>query len=315
MHAYTRPSSVVNRARLAVVGVAAVLLLIVLPSAASAAESAGGTDAFRFVLSGTVDVPAGETVGDVVIMHGAATVDGTVDGSVVVLDGPVTVTGEVMQDVVVFNGAVVLADGARIGHDVVSPRSPQVAEGVTIDGSVRRARTDWGLRSLTVSWFWSWLAVTFSTLALGLLLVLLAPHAADAGRTVLQTRPGLVAGAAAIVAVALPVVAVLALVTAVGTPFGAGLLLALPLLYAVGYVGLAWLAGRIIRPLPASQFAAFVVGWAIVRAVALVPFLEGLLWFPGAAFGLGVLVAAAWNAGQPSASPTHRSAPPVGAHP
>jgi hypothetical protein len=309
------PSSVVSRARLAVVGVTAALLLVVLASAASAAESAGGTDAFRFVLSGTVDVSAGETVGDVVIMHGSATVDGTVDGSVVVLDGPVSVTGEVMQDVVVLNGAVVIADGARIGHDVVSPRSPQVAEGATVDGGVRRARTDWGLRSLTVSWFWSWFAVTFSTLALGLLLVLLAPHAADAGRTVLQTRPGLVAGAVAIVAVALPVVAVLALVTVVGIPFGAGLLLPVPLLYAVGYVGFAWLAGRIIRPRPASQLASFVVGWAIVRAVALVPFLDGLLWFPGAAFGLGVLVAAAWNAGQPSAAPTHRSVPPVGAHP
>lgn len=54
----TRPSSVVSRARLAAVGVTAALLLIVLPSAALAAEPAGGTAAFRFVLSGTADVPA-----------------------------------------------------------------------------------------------------------------------------------------------------------------------------------------------------------------------------------------------------------------
>jgi type IV secretory pathway TrbD component len=37
------------------------------------------------------------------------------------------------------------------------------------------------------------------------------------------------------------------------------------------------------------------VGWAILRVVALVPILGGLVWFAAAVFGLGVLVVAIWR--------------------
>jgi hypothetical protein len=64
------------------------------------------------VLSGRVAVPVGETVDEVVIMHGAATIDGVGRGALVVFDGPVTVAGEVTGDVVAFNGVVTVAEGA-----------------------------------------------------------------------------------------------------------------------------------------------------------------------------------------------------------
>jgi hypothetical protein len=111
----------------------------------------------------------------------------------------------------------------------------------------------------------------------------------------------------------MPLAAVLAIATVVGIPFGVGLLLAFALLYSVGYVGLAWLAGRIIRPGPGAELSAFAVGWVILRLAALLPVLEGLLWFPGAAIGLGVLGAAAWNASHPSAAPAPPSLPAAGA--
>lgn len=282
----------------------AALLLLGLAGSAQAAEAQGVADENRVVLSGRVDVAADETVRDVVVMHGSVAVDGIVEGSVIVLDGPVAIRGEVTRDVIALNGAVVVADGARIGHDLVTPRSPQVADSATIDGAVRRVRTDWGLRGLGVSWFWSWLAVSVSTLALGLLLVLIAPRAADAALRTVRTRPGQAAVGALIVAVGLPALAVVAILTVVGIPFGVGLLLAFAMLYSVGYVAIAWMAGRLIRPRTASQLEAFVIGWVIVRAIAVVPFLEGLLWFPGAAFGLGALFAAAWSARQTPAAPT-----------
>lgn len=298
----------------AIVIAGAFLLIVSLASAAFAAESPDSTGGSRVVLSGQIDVAAGETAQDVVVLHGAATVDGTVDGAVVVFDGPVTINGEVTRDVVAFNGAVVIGDGASISGDVVSPRTPQVAEGASIGGAVHRVRADWGLGSVTGSWFWSWLAVSASTLALGLLLVLFAPRAADAALTTAQTQPGRALVGGLVVAIGLPVIAVLAILTVVGIPFGVGLLLAFALLYAVGYVTVAWLVGRVIRPRQASQLVVFMVGWMIVRALALVPFLEGLLWFPGAALGLGVLGVAAWNARRPSGAPLSRSHPPAGAH-
>jgi hypothetical protein len=39
---------------------------------------------------------------------------------------------------------------------------------------------------------------------------------------------------------------------------------------------------------------AFLVGWAILRVVALVPVLGGLVWFAAVVFGLGALVVAIW---------------------
>lgn len=280
--------------------IATTMLLVALAGGARAAGPGQIGDEARVVLSGNVDVASDERVRDVVVAHGAVTVDGVVDGSVIVLDGPVAVRGEVTRDVVALNGTVVVADGARIGHDLVSPRSPRVAEGATVEGAIRHVRSDWGLRSVAVPWIWSWLAVSVSTLALGALLTMLAPRAVDAALETMRTQPTRVLLGTVVAAVGLPVAAVLAIVTIVGIPFGVGLLLALALLYAVGYVTLAWLVGRVVRPGPAATLQAFAIGWVVLRLLALVPFVEGMLWFPGAAIGLGVLAAAAWNARGPA---------------
>jgi hypothetical protein len=290
----------------------ALLLLLPLSGVARAAEAGAGEQS-QVVLSGQVAVPAGETVDDVVIMHGAATVDGTVRGSLVVFDGPVTVAGEVSGDVVALNGAVTVAQRARIGGDLVSPRTPQIAEGATIAGDVQRVTADWRLDGILLSQVVSWIAVSASTLVLGLLLVIFAPRAADAAMSTARTRPGAAFGWAVAVAIGMPVVAVIAILTVVGIPFGVGLLLAFALLYSVGYVTAAWLAGRLISPQLDSRLAAFVIGWVLFRVAALVPVLDGLLWLPGAALGLGVLCAAAWHARTTSDSSLAAPLPPAGA--
>jgi hypothetical protein len=303
-----------RRARqLLTVAVMAVALLVSLGGAAQAADADVVSDEARVVLSGTVDVAADETVRDLVVLHGAVNVDGVVDGSVVVLDGPVTVRGTVTRDVVAVNGTLVVDSGGHIGHDLVSPRTPRVARGATVDGTIHRVRTDWGLRSVAVPWFWSWLAVSVSTLALGALLTLVAPQAVDAALTTARTQPAGVLAGVAVGMIGLPAIAVLAIITVVGIPFGVGLVLAFALLYSVGYVAVAWLAGRAIRPGPGSELSAFAVGWVILRVAALVPIIEGLLWFPGAAVGLGVLGAAVWYARRPSSAPTPPTLPAAGA--
>ena len=59
-----------------VVGLFVVLMLgLATPAWAQAAQT---TEAF-VVLSGPADVPEGQQVGDLVVFHGSATVDGTVD--------------------------------------------------------------------------------------------------------------------------------------------------------------------------------------------------------------------------------------------
>lgn len=48
---------------------------------------------------------------------------------------------------------------------------------------------------------------------------------------------------------------------------------------------------------------AFPAGWAILRVVALVPILGGLVWFAAAVVGLGALAVASWHARSATPAP------------
>jgi hypothetical protein len=273
-----------------------VFLVLMLGLAAPAwAQDGQASEAF-VVLSGRADVPEGQQVGDLVVFHGSSTVDGTVDGSLTAFDAPVVISGRVNGDVVVFNGRVELQSGANVTGDVVSQQAPVVASGATIGGTSKRVQTNTNWEGFgwagKLAW---WLAVSVSTLVVGLVLVWLvgggAARILEAGRT----RIGPSIGLGLLLFFGLPVLAVIALVTVVGIPLGIGLLAALLLIYALGYSASGWILGRSILRRPTSWVVAFLVGWAILRVVALVPILGGLAWFAAVVFGLGALAVAIWR--------------------
>jgi hypothetical protein len=68
-----------------------------------------------------------------------------------------------------------------------------------------------------------------------------------------------------------------------------------PLIYGIGYTTGAWIIGRRVVS-RSSPIVAFLVGWGILRAVALVPFLGGLAWLVAVVVGLGVIVVAVGRA-------------------
>jgi hypothetical protein len=282
--------------------VLAVFLVLVLGFAAPAWAQQGGQASEAFVvLSGRADVPQGQQVGDLVVFHGSSTVDGTVDGSLTAFDAPVTISGRVNGDVVVFNGRVELRSGANVTGDVVSQSDPVVASGATIGGTSKRLQTNTNWEGFgwagKLAW---WLAVSISTLVVGLLLIwLVGPGATrilEAGRTRIGPSIGLGLG----LFFGLPLLAIIALVTVVGIPLGLGLGAALLLIYALGYSAAAWIMGRSIVREPAAWAVAFLAGWAILRVVALIPILGGLAWFAAVVFGLGALAVAIWRARTPS---------------
>jgi len=278
--------------------VVVVLLTLMVLGLATPAWAQDGQDLEAFVvLSGRADVPEGEQVGDLVVFHGSSAVDGTVEGSLTAFDAPVTISGRVNGDVVVFNGRVELREGATVTGDVVSQREPVVASGATIGGDTRRVQTNvnWDGFGWVGRLAW-WLAVSVSTLAVGLVLLWLvgrgAPRIAEVGRNGI----GPAIGWGLLAFFGLPILGIIALVTIVGIPLGLGILAALALIYALGYSAAAWILGRRIVREPTAWIVAFLAGWGILRVLALVPILGGLVSFAAMVFGLGALIVAIWRA-------------------
>jgi hypothetical protein len=268
------------------------------------------TDNDQIVMNGRLVVAEGDTVDTAVLFHGSAAIDGTVTKSVVVLDGPTEISGHVQQDVFVFNGAVTVLSGAQIDGDLVTSETPTVEQGATISGQQQRISTrfDAGAVGVASRFAW-WLGYSISTLVLGLLLLLFAPRVDAAIVRAMRERTGASVGFGALVFFLLPIVAVLMLVIVVALPLGLFMLLALALLYTVGYVAGAHAIGRLVVKAPTSRFLAFLAGWAILRAIALVPVLGGLVWVLASIFGLGVLwVASRWGADEPAPA---RAIPPT----
>ena len=244
----------------------------------------------QIVMNGRLVVPAGDTVDTAVLFHGSATIDGTVTGSVVVFDGATEISGHVQKDVVVFNGDVTVRSGAQIDGDLVTAQAPTVEPGATVSGQQERvsARFDAGAVGVASRFAW-WLGYSVSTLILGLLLLLFAPGLDAAIVRSVRERMGGSIGFGALVFFLLPVAAVLLLVIVVAIPLGLFMLLALGLLYTVGYVAGAHAIGRLLVKSPTSRFLAFLAGWGILRVLGLIPALGGLVWLLASIFGLGVL--------------------------
>jgi hypothetical protein len=253
------------------------------------------------VLTGQLDLPEGQLYDDAVIFDGDATIAGSVVNDAVAFNGDVTVSGSVGGSVVALNGKVVLESGATVGGDVVSSEPAEIAEGATVAGTTSSSGlpTNFNVgKFVTVSRVAVWVATSVSSFVLGLLLLLFAPRAGEAVATTASSMFGRSVGVGFAVFFGLPIAALIALITLVGIPFGAGLLLGLALLFWIGYVSAAIAIGRLLVKPPTSRLLAFLAGWLILRVIAIIPGIGGLAWFLATVFGLGALAVAARRAGR-----------------
>ena len=293
-----------------VVTLAAAVLVAGLTLAPPASAQTGPEGDDLVVLSGRVDVRAGERADVVVIVDGPAVIDGHVGGSVVAVNGDIRVSGTVEEAVVAVNGRATILSGARVGGDVVSSQKPQVDPGATVEGDTRTVR--FSFRALgTLFWLAWWVALTISLLVLGMVLLAVVPTALGAAYAVARNEPRPALGWGLLTVVGLPVVSVLVMITIVGIPLGLLGLLCLALLYAVGYVVAALAAGRLVVKEPSSRYVAFLLGLVGLRLVGLIPFGGGLVTFLASAYGLGAVAVAGWRAARrrPSVAVTDTVAP------
>ncbi|HZJ28161.1 MAG TPA: polymer-forming cytoskeletal protein [Acidimicrobiia bacterium] len=240
--------------------------------------------------------------GSVFVARGNVTIRGEVTGSVVVLKGDVVVRGRVGDEVIVFSGRAVIADGGRVTGDVSSSDKPRVAPGATVGGSVEEI----SLTGLFTAIGWAllvlwWAALTVSLAVLGVVLLLLFPRAGATVSAAGRSSIGACVGWGALVGLALPIVALGVSVTILGLPLGVGTLVALSVAYPVGYLATALVLGRLMVR-RGHAIVAFLVGFAVLRAAAVIPGIGLLIGFLAAAYGLGVLAVSGWRAGRlPSA--------------
>jgi hypothetical protein len=272
--------------------VGAVLLSALTASPASAQEDPSGGDD-QVVLTGRLVVATDETVDTAVIFDGPAVIEGTVRESLVVFNGDTEIVGTVRQDVVVFNGDVVVRSGAEVGGDLVTQGTPQIEEGATIGG--RRSnvvtRFDFDMVGFAGRVAW-WIGYSVSVLILGLLLLAFAPQLGQAIREVAGARMGSSIGWGVGLFFLLPIGSVLLLVTVVGIPLGIFTMLALAFIYTLGYVvATVAVGGMLLRSSP-SRYVVFLVGLVVLRLLALIPVVGGLLWFVASVWGLGLLAVA-----------------------
>jgi hypothetical protein len=287
---------------------AGVLLLSVAGPAGAQDEGSSPDENDQVVLTGQLLIEADRTVDTAVIFNGQATIEGTVREDLFVLNGDTEISGTVNGDVVVFNGDVAVRSGAEIGGDLVTQSTPQVEDGATIRGSRSNVATkfDYDMGGFAGRFVW-WLGYTVSVLILGLLLLAFEPRLDEAVVETMRVRLGSSIGWGIGLFFLLPIASVLLLVTVVGIPLGLFVLFALALIYTIGYTVATHAVGRLVMR-SSSRYVAFLVGLVILRALALIPIVGGLLWLVASVWGLGLL-AVAIRVGR-SPRPVTAAAPP-----
>ncbi len=273
---------------------AALSALLLLAAPAGAATRGENADEAVVVINGAVTVPRGQTVDGVFLVHGDARIAGLVDGDAVIVSGDALVSGRIDGDLVMGSGTARLLPGARVRGDLrYGDERPAIARGATVGGTTSKENWADSIDLLPfVGAFVLWFAISISSVVLGILLLLIAPRAADAVFARARERTGPVIAIGIAIFICLPLAAFISAITFFGLPLAFGIGLALLPLAAVAYVTAAWALGRAIVKPPRERILAFLAGLAILRALALVPILGLLVWLAAVIVGLGLIGAA-----------------------
>lgn len=279
-----------------------VLLAALAPLPSAAAQTAIEKQAVFF--EGPVVLPESARVETLVAFEGPTRVNGVVQRDVIAIDGDVDVAGHVGGDVIAMDGLVRLAPSARVGGDLLSASPPSVAEGAQVGGAIRTFEATRDDGAGVLGWFLSWLGMVVLASLLAFLLHFFVPARTKkmTYRTA-RTDPWRSLGVGALIAVALPLLALLAIVTVIGIPVGIVLFLVAGLVAFFGFVVGGFILGGAIaershRGATWSPLAWIFIGVAILSALTLVPVLGTLVWIAASLYGVGAAALTGWNARQ-----------------
>jgi hypothetical protein len=287
------------RRLLTVAASVAILLLIFVPSALAADPATTDRGAI-IAVDGSVDVPAGQHVGTIVLVNGTANVNGSAE-TIVVAGGTATLTGATTHTLVVVDGSVTLGAGTTVTGDIHTLRSTvEQLDGSTVEGQVLGIETNLAAFALLMIPLIIVLTIGFAIFMVvaGLAVAAFGSRQVREVEDLITTRPGhvLVAGIAA--TILLPLLSILLMVTIVGAPIGFTLLFAvLPVLALLGWlVAAIWIGDWLIargrgNREPGRPYRAAALGVVVLAVAGILPFVSGIATL----FGFGALILAMWR--------------------
>ena len=235
-------------------------------------------------------------------------IDGRIGGNLNAFADDFRLAGEVVGNAKIHATRIVLAPGARIGGDLLyaGPDKPEVAEGAAVAGMIRQVETDLELPFGKVDvrdwiWYvvWALLGIFLAIVLLGAALQLIAPGLLSAAANTVNQQPWGSLGLGLAVAVLVPGMAVLLMVTVVGVPIGIVTIASFVVLLALAFVAIAYCIGLCLRRLlgwtdPSPGYGSRVLwttaGIVIFAIASLIPFIGWAVGFLAILAGIGGVI-------------------------
>ncbi len=277
------------------------LFLALLPATSFAQVNEASEAGFVMRIDGDLTVREGESVDSAVVISGNVQVDGTVEDFLMLIDGDGEISGRVDGDIVAISSTIDLTADAVIDGDVnLIDSDLNQAPGSQVLGDVNdEFEINWWV--LLIVNFVFWIGMTIAVLVFGLLLVAVAPRQAANAAAAMTADPGWSILSAVIAFIAVPIAAVIALVTVIGVPLGIGVLaFMLPAIWFLAYLVGGLMLGTLIysrasEPVRGNRYLAVVTGLAIMQLLVLVPFLGIVVGVLMGCWGAGAVVLLAWR--------------------
>jgi hypothetical protein len=298
---------------------AAIILSLGLATTALAAAPLGHNGRVVISTGGDVTIPAGEHADVVVVVNGAAHIQGEVN-TLVVVEGSADLAGARIETVVAVTSSIEVGDGTVIFGELQQLDSPVHQTGTVEIGGGITDLSGWFFKTAAVlapALILLWLGFGLSTIVVALLLAALAARQVREAGRLISSDPLMTGLIGFLSVIAIPVAAILLMVTVIGAPLGLGVLFALlPLLAYAGYLTAAiWTGEWILRrtaPGPERErpFLAAILGVVVLGALGLVPVL-GLIVTVASLLGFGALIRIAFRTLRGTPLPTSGLTAPV----
>ena len=303
------------RRLLPVLAVAALAMSLAAPAVLAAEPEFDQTGRVLMSFGGDVTIPSGQQADFVLVTGGTATVGGEVQ-TLVVLDGAAVLEGATLESVFVTGGSVTIDAGTTVTGDVRTLDATVTQDpAATVGGEVSSMENDLiaATAVLAPAILLFMLGLALVTIVAGLALAALGARQVRAAEALITREPGetLVFGLAGLIVI--PLVAVLAIITVIGAPLGLAILLMVwPAAAFAGYLVAAiwigeWLLYRGGAERPARPYMAAVLGLIVLWVISLVPFAGAI----ASLFGFGAVLLLAWRTFRGTSTSQPATTPPA----